>query len=121
VIGCIFIRDVTFFPEPDLWSAALPHADGSRCGSRIQSHVALAPQRAGLRQPEACAQPARKQAFKAVVGDAYSSIFWAADTLSADSHQRTGRLGCPGCKGRGSLAPADSARPFSQLAESTKP
>ena len=50
-----------------------------------------------------------------------SSISWAADSLSADSHQRTGRLGCPGCKGRGSLAPADSARPFSQLAESTKP
>jgi hypothetical protein len=49
------------------------------------------------------------------------SISWAADSLSADSHQRTGRLGCPGCKGRGSLAPADSARPFSQLAESTKP
>lgn len=37
---------------------------------------------------------------------------------AADSHQRTGRLDCPGC---GSLAPADSARPFSQLAESTNP
>jgi uncharacterized protein (TIGR03086 family) len=50
-----------------------------------------------------------------------SCISWAADSLSADSHQRTGRLGCPGCRGRGSLAPAESARPFSQLAESTKP
>jgi hypothetical protein len=39
----------------------------------------------------------------------------ALDALDA------GRLGCPGCKGRGSLAPAESARPFSQLAESTKP